>query len=760
MRRRPVVVVGGGVTGCAILWELARRGVSGLLVEAEPDVCEGTSKANSAIVHTGFDSKPGTLESQLLRRSAELWPEVIRELAVPFLPVGALMLARTAEEAGRLHTDIAANASRLGVRTDLLDAATARDLAPYLAPDVTAALSIPDEAVIDPFWLTRAYAEAAVAGGAELRLGRSVSGLLARPEAVIVRLDDGTEIEAEQVIDAAGLRADEVARLVGDESFSIRPRKGQFLVSEETFGVDRIVLPIPGPMGKGMLVTPIVFGGLLLGPTAVDQEDKADRSTDPAARERILGACRALVPAVGEMAPIRQFAGLRHVSSTGDFVVAPSPVSDRLFIAAGIRSTGISASPAVAERVVAEVAARRRWTLRNDALRLAPPPTAFPDEPGEVVCLCRSVSRAEIEAACRRPTAPRTLDAVKRRGGAMFGDCQGNLCALDVARIVAAERGMPVGAIEKHARGSWLWLERTDGDAQGAAGVGATDAIELDSRRLAKATAQRWDVVVVGGGRAGRSAAEGLAAGGLRVLVVERNGPSGRDGRGFGWLTGVTAVGLAPGGGDADRWTVELQSAAGSGLAVGRAVVLATGAYVEPREHRSIAGPRPAGVMTADLATRLLDAGLLPGMAVAVVGDGPIAQVLAERLAAAGARVARMATPPLELRGDAHLEAIRSDLGWQRADALVLADRLLPQAMLLRSLGLVDGRPGIAAATDGQGRLPLDGLWAAGCCVAPDETHVACATGGRSVAAVILAALGGSGGGVAAGSAATGVVRP
>ena len=457
-----VVVVGGGVIGCAVLREFARRRIPGILLEAEPDVGEGASKANSAILHTGFDSKPGTIESTMLRRAASLWPTTLEELSVPFLPLGALMLAHTAEEAHRLTTEIAANATVLGVSTELLDRAAVRDVAPYLADDVTAALSIPGEGVLDPFWLTRAYADAAIAGGAEVRLGQAVIGLGLSADAVTLRLADGSTIEAEQVVNAAGLRADVVAGLVGDRSFGITPRKGQFLVSEEAFGVDRIVLPIPGPHGKGMLVTPIIFGGLLLGPTAVDATDKDDRSTDPVEGLRILAACQAMVPALVDALPVRQFVGLRPVSSTRDFILRPSTISDRLYLAAGIRSTGISTSPAVAEAVVDEVLARRGWPAVAPPRTLLPPSIDLSEAPGEIVCLCRSISRGEIEAACRQPTEPRTLDAIKRRSGAMFGDCQGNLCSLDVARIVAAERAIPVSAVEKHRRGSWLWEAAAD----------------------------------------------------------------------------------------------------------------------------------------------------------------------------------------------------------------------------------------------------------------------------------------------------------
>lgn len=724
-----VVVIGGGVIGCSILYEFARRGIAGVLVEAEADLCEGTSKANSGIVHTGFDSLPGSLESQTLERARDLWTDLVEELGVPFLRVGALMLARTDEEVARLRSEIAANAAAVGVRTELLDRSAVREAAPYLAENVIAALSIPDEAVIDPFWLTRGFAEAAVAGGAEVRLGRRVTSLQIKNEAVMVGLADGSRIEAQQVIDAAGLRADEVAGLAGDGSFRISPRKGQFLVVEETSGVDRIVLPIPGPLGKGMLVTPIVFGGLLLGPSAVDLDDKEDTAVDGAEGARIMAACRAMVPAIEPDAPVRQFAGLRHVSSTGTFVIRPSERSDRLYFAAGIRSTGISASPAIAESVVADVRRRRGWTSAGAPSRLVVAPPEIPERAAEIVCLCRSISRSELEAACRRPIRPATLDAVKRRGGAMFGDCQGNLCAVDVGRILATERGVPIESLEKHRRGSWLWTTASD------------RSVPLPARpRTEGLDDVPWDVVVVGAGAAGRATAA-FASDRLRVLLVERSmrrvAAATESSRSLRPVTRATVVGLSP---DSEDWAVLLQDDQDVIEIRARAVVVATGAYVKPCEQRDIAGPRPAGIMTSDLAWSALDEGLLPGRAIALL-PGSETEPLAGALASAGAQVTLLDAPPLEVRGTARLEAIRTRNGWKAADTLVVADGRVAQTFLLRPLGLVDGVPGRSAPVDGTGSLGIDGLWATGCCVAPDPGHAGCARHGEMVGQAVLARL-------------------
>lgn len=718
--RVDVVVIGGGVVGTTILAAFSARGISSVLIEAERDVGEGASRANSAIVHTGFDARPGSLEARHLRRSATLWPEHIEGLGVPFLAVGALMLARGAMERQRLEGEVAALARSHGVATELVGRDALRERAPYLAQDVVAALSIPDEGVIDPFWLTRANAEAAMAAGATIRLACPAIALTTRPDDVEVVTGTGEVIRARQVIDAAGLQADTVARMAGDDSFAITPRKGQFLISEETFGVEQIVLPIPGAVGKGMLLTPIVFGGLLLGPTAVDQEDKDDRSTDPAEAERILSACRAMVPAVADMRPIRSFAGLRTVSSTGDYILRPSRAGDRLYLAAGIRSTGVSASPSIAETVVNEVLALRGWGDRaRRRVPLRAPAATFPDTLGRIVCLCRSVSRGELEAACGRPLPPTTTDALKRRGGATFGDCQGNLCLVPVAEVLAGASDVPIESVEKGRAGSWHFRRLVAGatPAEGS-GLVAADSPALPEGDL--------DVIVVGAGHAGRGAAAALREHeGLRILVADRR-------------AGVDAVGLAP---DGKHWLVDLNTEAGATTSRGRAVLLATGGYIEPREHRSIAGPRPSGVMTADLVDLALERGLVPGTRAVVVGGSQRASRVAADLERSGCSVIRTTDQPLGLAGDARLAAIDLEGTWIPADTLVLADRQLPQPFLLRGLGLIDDRPGIAAPVDAQGALVAPGLWAAGCCARPDVDHAGCEAEGRRVAEHLAASL-------------------
>jgi glycerol-3-phosphate dehydrogenase len=766
--RVQAVVIGGGVVGCAVLRELAIYGVDAVLLEAEADLGLGSSKANSAILHSGYDAKPGTIEAALLRRSRELWPELIDELGVPFLPVGALMLGPTTDDRRRLVDEIVPIAEGHGVETEILDTAALREVAPFAAPDTAAALHIPAEGIVDPFWLTRAFAESAIAAGAEVRTSARVVGLEVEDDWVVVTLEGGERLAADQAIDCGGLYADAVARLAGDTSFTIRPRKGQFLVSETTFGVDRIVLPIPGPMGKGMLVTPIVFGGVLLGPTAEDIDDKLDRATDRETRTRILDSCATLVPDVRRMTPIRQFAGLRAASSTGDYILRPSTAGDRLHIVAGIRSTGISGSAAIAETVVRDVAAARGWVAPGSRRSMRPPEPDWSVVAGAIVCVCRSVAEAEVTTALNRPSPATTVDGLKRRCGVAFGDCQGNLCQMELVGRLADARGIDPWAVTKDVRGSWIVAE--------SGGAGRSDGPWAPPPPAGTAPTA-VDVVVIGGGAAGIGAALAVAEAGRSVTVVDRGArPGGSllaitepalapeeeealvavreaiDSGGIGWRGSTTSIGLREYG---PGWEIEIQDADGSMALTADQVVFAVGGYVTPREHRAIDGPRPSGVMTADAAAGALDRGWLPARRAVVVGAGRTAASIAERLRGAGATLVMADAADVEaVRGIGRLEGVRVGDRWIEADGLVLADALSPATFLLRDLGLVDEAPGRRAPAGPDGMMK-PGLWAAGTCVSADMDHVGSLDDGRRVGRAAAAAvsatrpiLGGVGGAV------------
>jgi glycerol-3-phosphate dehydrogenase len=449
--RFDVLVIGGGVVGCAILRELTRYRASVALIERNPDICEGTSKSNSAIVHTGFDAPPGTLEARLLADARDLWPSVIADLHIPYLQTGALMLALTPEDLRTIEREIIPKAERNGVTLQPLTREEIVEHAPYVNPEVLGGVLIEGEGVIDPFWTTRAYCESAVLNGATVFTGEGVTELQIGEEGVVVRTSGGRELTAALVINAAGLWSDEIARLAGDDSFTIRPRKGQFVVVEEDHGVAQIILPVPNKVSKGILVTPIVFGGVMLGPTAEEVEEKTDLATTVEGLRAIREGVRRYVPDIAEAESVRQFAGLRAVGSESDYIIRASTAGPRLLHVAGIRSTGLSASPAIGRYVGELVRGELELVERADFQAELPEYLAetHPDE-GDVVCLCRSITRGELLAALRSPLPPGSLDGLKRRTGAMLGDCQGNLCLPPILDLFQQQLGRDPLTLPKH----------------------------------------------------------------------------------------------------------------------------------------------------------------------------------------------------------------------------------------------------------------------------------------------------------------------
>jgi glycerol-3-phosphate dehydrogenase len=312
------------VVGCASALALARRSASVVLVEAEPALGLGASGTNSGIVHTGFDSIPGELETELILRSAELRPALFEALGLPLLRCGAVLHGAPPE----LHE----NAARNGVETRLRDGA----------------LEVPGESVTDPVRYTLALAAAAERLGAELRTSFRVAAIGGGE----LTSAGGERVHARVIVNCAGLGADQVARLAGDDSFTIYPRKGEFLVFEAPEPLDRILLPLPTKRTKGVLVFPTLDGKVVAGPTAVDGEDKTDWSVRPEARDEILPKAIAMWPPLEGATQISAYAGLRPAGRDGvNYLIGRSRSCESLVNVAAIRSTGLTASLGIAERV-------------------------------------------------------------------------------------------------------------------------------------------------------------------------------------------------------------------------------------------------------------------------------------------------------------------------------------------------------------------------------------------------------------------------
>ena len=336
-----VAVVGAGVIGSATALALARRGAEVTLIEAEPEPGLAASGTNSGVLHTGFDSHPGELETELILRAAPLREELLRELGVPVRRCGATM--RPLEEAQhQAIAGLAENARHNGVNVDLRE---------------DGALEIPGEAITDPVACTLAYADGAVHQGATLRTGFRVVAIRADADDLILAGEGGDSVRCRIVVNCAGLGAARVASLLGDESFEVYPRKGEFFVFDPPGGrLERILLPVPSKHTKGVLVFPTLDGKIVAGPTAVDQEDLEDWAVRPAAREEVVSQAARLLPALEGAEPVASYAGLRPAGRGVNYLIGISPAFPRLVNVAAIRSTGLTAAPAIAERVCGLVA--------------------------------------------------------------------------------------------------------------------------------------------------------------------------------------------------------------------------------------------------------------------------------------------------------------------------------------------------------------------------------------------------------------------
>jgi len=458
-RPADVAIIGAGVVGTAIARALACQDVSCVLIDAANDVGTGTSKANTAILHTGFDAVPGSLESRLLRRGSALLADYARRAGIPVERTGALLVAWTPEQQAELPT-IADKARRNGV-TDVhpIGAGELYRREPHLGPGALGALVIPGESIICPWTTPLAYATQALAAGARLRLRSRVTGIrVGRAEHQVVT---GTGVvRCRWVVNAAGLHSDTIDAMMGGGRFTIRPRRGELIVFDKLARalLSSILLPVPTARTKGVLVAPTVYGNVLLGPTAEDLPDREDVATTAAGLTGLMAAGRRILPRLAGEEVTATYAGLRAATADRDYQIDVDPAR-RYACVAGIRSTGLSASLGIAEHVTGLLAdAGLHLAGRpepdppvmpyigqagprpyQDAARIAADP-----EYGRIVCHCERVTRGEIRDALAGPLPPADTDGLRRRTRVLNGRCQGFYCAATVSALFA--RGAPAPA--------------------------------------------------------------------------------------------------------------------------------------------------------------------------------------------------------------------------------------------------------------------------------------------------------------------------
>ena len=455
-----VAVVGGGVVGTAVAMRLSLTTARVCLVEAADDLAEGASKGNSGIAECGYDTTPGSLETRLIRASSPRWEDLTRRLDVPFTRLGSLSVALTEEEAGRL-SHLREVAETNGVAAEILSADDVRHFEPMISPACRGALYLPEEGIIDPLRLTFGYAELASRNGAAIYLSSPVTAVERVNGRISAVATPRETIRARYVVNAAGVQADSISALAGGESFRMWPRKGQFWVLDREFGsrLKHLVVAVPMPATRGVLVVPTTHGSALLGPTAEDLEDRYDRATVPETLERVFEKAKALVPAVSLDYAIKSFAGVRPAGDPVYRIKRDSNIQN-LVHAAAIRSTGVSSSPAVADLALELLReAGLRADDRHDATTAIPriPRLLFEDDPHEldrldpryrqVVCVCEQVSAAEISAALTGRVPARSIDGVRKRTRATGGRCQGAVCMAGVSFLCSLHLNLAPEAI-------------------------------------------------------------------------------------------------------------------------------------------------------------------------------------------------------------------------------------------------------------------------------------------------------------------------
>lgn len=472
--RYDAVVIGAGVTGSAIARELSRRQGSFLVVERAGDVCEGTSKANSAIVHAGFDAEPGTMKAKMNVWGNEMMTALSKELDIPLKRVGAFVVCLNEEDKPKLQ-ELYDRGIANGVKgLHILTGEEARKREPNLSDKVCAALFAETSGIVCPFELTLGMAESAAKNGVEFRFSTTVEKLEKTEGGWLLHTDRGT-LEARAVINAAGVYADFFHNQVCENKLHITARKGEYCLLDKTAGshVSSTIFQLPGKYGKGVLVSPTVHGNLLVGPTAVDIEGKEDTATTAAGLQDLQEKSGLAVKNVPLRQVITSFMGLRAHEDGDDFILGET--AEGFFDAAGIESPGLTSAPAIGAYLAQKVADKlglpenpnfdpiRTGVPRLHEMDARQRAEKIKENPayGNIICRCEEVSEGEIVDAIHGILGARTLDGVKRRTRAGMGRCQSGFCSPRVMELLCRELGLTLDEVRKNGPGSRIVLEKT-----------------------------------------------------------------------------------------------------------------------------------------------------------------------------------------------------------------------------------------------------------------------------------------------------------
>ncbi len=472
---RDVVVVGGGVVGASVARELARFKLDVVLVERENDVSNGASKANSAIVHAGYDAEPGTLMAKYNVLGNTMFERICRELDVPFKRCGSMVVAFTEDEVKHLKELMERGRVNGVPKLKLIAGDKARELEPNLSPRVRGGLLAESAGIVGPWELTIAMMENAVENGVELELNQEVIDIERIAGRYRVQTNRGW-FDTRVVVNAAGVYADRIHNMVAKPTYRIKPRRGQYFVMDKSQGhlVDRVIFQCPTELGKGVLVTPTVHGNLLLGPDAQDLDDREDLATTEEQLNYVKDQAVRSVEGIELREAIRNFAGLRAESDREDFVIEEAEDAPGFIDVGGIKSPGLTSAPAIGvdvARMVAEKLDAEVYEEFNPErsqiifMELSPEERRelIERDPryGRIICRCETITEGEIVASIHRKVGATTVDGVKKRCRPGMGRCQGGFCGPRVQEILARELEISLEDVVLDRRDSYILVGET-----------------------------------------------------------------------------------------------------------------------------------------------------------------------------------------------------------------------------------------------------------------------------------------------------------
>lgn len=470
-----VAIIGAGICGASVAYFLSQKKLKICVIDKETDVSMGTTKANSAIIHAGYDPKPGTLMASLNVRGVTMIKELAQKLSVPYQQIGSLVLAYDEQDLQTINKLYERGIANGVPGICLLSSVETLEKEPNIKTNVKGSLWAPSAAIVSPWELCTALCEVAAENDCDFFLENEVTAIKNDCDYFEITTSE-QKIKAKTIINAAGIYADRICRMAGECDFSITPSKGQYYLLDKNQGgiIHHVLFQCPTKAGKGILVSPTTAGNLIVGPNAENGNRPDDVATTRAGLDYVAEAAAKTTDKINYRENIRNFSGLRAISDRHDFIIEPASFSKRFINVAGIKSPGLSSAPAIAEMTISlleqngiVLTEKENFTdsrerivfneLSNEAKnRLIKENPAY----GIVVCRCNTITEGEIIQALHSPLPPKTLDGVKRRVGTGMGRCQGGFCSPRVHEIISRELNIPFEKVEQDKKGSYIVFDK------------------------------------------------------------------------------------------------------------------------------------------------------------------------------------------------------------------------------------------------------------------------------------------------------------